>query len=53
MRGEYADNQGDVWRFNGKRDRDNMPLMDCPLHVALRNYRLAQVVRSYGPLSRA
>ncbi|MFM9649977.1 phiSA1p31-related protein [Streptomyces galilaeus] len=53
LRGEYADSQGDVWRFNGRRDPDGMPLMDCPLHVSLTDYRLAQVVRSYGPLSRA
>lgn len=53
LRGEYADSQGDVWRFNGKRDKDNMPLMDCQLHPLLRDYPLSKVIRSYGPLSRA
>lgn len=53
LRGEYADRQSDVWKFNGRSAPDGMPLMDCPLHAAFRDYRLVEVLRVYGPLSRA
>lgn len=53
LRGEYADSQGDTWKFNGRSAPDGMPLMDCQLHPLLRDYPLSKVIRSYGPLSRA
>jgi hypothetical protein len=53
LKAEYTDRQGDVWKFNGQTDRDGMPLMDCPLHPSLGDYRLSTVLNNYGPLHRA
>jgi hypothetical protein len=51
--GEYADRQGDVWKFNGRQSPTGLPLMDCALYPNFRDFTLADVINSYGPLSRA
>ncbi|WP_432118503.1 phiSA1p31-related protein [Streptomyces sp. bgisy032] len=51
--GEYADRQGDVWRFNGKFNDAGMPMMNCDLYASFCDWTLADLVNSYGPLSRA
>ncbi|MCX4572308.1 phiSA1p31-related protein [Streptomyces sp. NBC_01571] len=50
--GEYTDRQGDVWKFNGRMSSDGTPLMECALYPVFDATSLAEVVRSYGPLSR-
>jgi hypothetical protein len=53
LRGEYADRQGDVWKFNGRRASDGTPLMDCVLYPSFSDSSLSWVLACYGPLSRA
>lgn len=50
---EYADRQGDVWKFNGQTNAAGIPLLDCPLHPTLNDSPLTYVLTHYGPLSRA
>ncbi|MGW3724853.1 phiSA1p31-related protein [Streptomyces sp. NPDC000851] len=50
---EYTDRQGDVWKFNGDRAGDGMPLMDAVHLETFKGYRLDDIVTSYGPLHRS
>lgn len=53
LEGEYADRQGDVWKFNGRTSSDGTPSMDCALYPAFSGTSLSDLVSTYGPLSRA
>ncbi|MFF8473862.1 phiSA1p31-related protein [Streptomyces sp. NPDC015414] len=48
----YRDRQGDDWVFNGKTDRDGMPLMDATDLPHVRGHRLSSVINEWGPLNR-
>lgn len=53
LEAEYVDNDGDVWRFTGRKDSTGMPLMSCGSYSSdplYRNRSLTSVLASFAPL---
>ncbi|QDH92135.1 hypothetical protein PP629_gp30 [Streptomyces phage Dubu] len=49
----YVDSDGDAWHFNGRTGQGGLPLLDSPdAGAGYRDYSLANVVSSFGPLAK-